>query len=131
MCLLNTLWNKMFLNAYVCSIGWIFIRFHHYWTNSLLLDMEDMSDSFAIMMWWASSYTNFYVSPWDKVLELLLPLQTKDVQPLILEVCLLPLKVCGFFFSALPHILSPSSSFNYGENILYYTVAITWVTRIL
>ena len=68
---------------------------------------------------------NFHLSPRDKFLELLLPVQTKDGKSLILEVCLLPFNVYGLFLSTQLHILFPSSSFNCGENILHYIVAVT------
>jgi hypothetical protein len=41
----------------------------------------------------------YSLSPWDKFLQLLLPVQTKFEKLLVLEVCLLPLKTV---YSSLP-----------------------------
>ena len=69
---------------------------------------------------------NVYLILWKSFLELLLlPVQTKDGKSLILEVCLPHFKVFDLFLSPVPYIVFPSCSFNYGENILHYIVAIT------
>ena len=103
----------------------------HYWTNSLLLDMQNMSNFLLddVVVNILIHYTNFHLSSWDKCLELLSPVQTKDGKSLILEVCLLPFNICGLFLST-PYPFS-IFSFNYGENILHYIVAVTDLAGLL
>lgn len=53
-----------------------------------------------LLSWQISLYINFHLIPWDKSLELLLPVQTQDRDSQILEVCLLPFTAYG---SSLPY----------------------------